>query len=98
MADVTVSQFAEVLKVPVERLLTQLDEAGIRVSGAEDTISDDAKMELLTFLRRAHGRTQERPRRARSRCSASRRARSRSRPRRAARAWSTSRSAARRRT
>jgi len=59
MADVTVSQFAEVLKVPVERLLTQLDEAGIQVSGANDTISDDAKMELLTFLRRAHGRTQE---------------------------------------
>ncbi|HKS53748.1 MAG TPA: translation initiation factor IF-2 [Steroidobacteraceae bacterium] len=59
MADVTVSQFAEVLKVPVERLLTQLDEAGIRVSGAEDTITDDAKMELLTFLRRAHGRTQD---------------------------------------
>ena len=59
MADVTVSQFAEVLKVPVERLLTQLDEAGIRVSGANDMISDDAKMELLTFLRRAHGRTQD---------------------------------------
>ena len=59
MADVTVSQFAEVLKVPVERLLTQLDEAGIQVSGAEDTISDEAKMELLTFLRRAHGRNAE---------------------------------------
>jgi translation initiation factor IF-2 len=59
MADVTVSQFADVLKVPVERLLTQLDEAGIRVAGADDTISDDAKMELLTFLRRAHGRTQD---------------------------------------
>ena len=59
MADVTVSQFAEVLKVPVERLLTQLDEAGITVSGADDTISDDAKMELLTFLRRSHGRTED---------------------------------------
>ncbi|HEU4600649.1 MAG TPA: translation initiation factor IF-2 [Steroidobacteraceae bacterium] len=59
MADVTVSQFAEVLKVPVERLLTQLDEAGITVSGADDTISDDAKMELLTFLRRTHGRTED---------------------------------------
>src|ERR1044072_5943974 len=58
MADVTVSQFAEVLKVPVERLLTQLDEAGIQVSGADATISDDAKMELLTFLRRSHGRTE----------------------------------------
>ena len=59
MADVTVSQFAEVLKVPVERLLTQLDEAGIQVSGADATISDEAKMELLTFLRRAHGRTED---------------------------------------
>ncbi len=56
MAEVTVAQFAEVLKVPVERLLTQLDEAGLKVSGAEDTISDDAKMELLTFLRRSHGK------------------------------------------
>ena len=56
MADVTVAQFAQVLRVPVERLLSQLDEAGIDVAGAEDTISDDAKLELLTHLRRAHGR------------------------------------------
>jgi translation initiation factor IF-2 len=59
MADVTVTQFAEVLKVPVARLLTQLDEAGITVAGAEATISDEAKMELLTFLRRAHGRGED---------------------------------------
>lgn len=59
MADVTVTQFAEVLKVPVDRLLTQLDEAGIQVAGAEATISDEAKMELLTFLRRAHGRKED---------------------------------------
>ena len=56
MADVTVTQFAHVLRVPVERLLSQLDEAGIDVTGADDTISDDAKLELLTHLRRAHGR------------------------------------------
>jgi translation initiation factor IF-2 len=55
MADVTVAQFAEVLKVPVDKLLSQLDEAGITVSGAEDTISDDAKLELLSYLRRSHG-------------------------------------------
>ena len=59
MAEVTVSQFAEVLKVPVERLITQLDEAGIKVSGAHDVISDEAKMELLTHLRRAHGRQED---------------------------------------
>src|SRR6202051_1420257 len=56
MADVNVRQFAEVLKVPVDRLLQQLDQAGIRVDGAEDMISEDAKHELLTHLRRSHGR------------------------------------------
>ncbi|MEL6446768.1 MAG: translation initiation factor IF-2 [Pseudomonadota bacterium] len=56
MAEVTVSQFAEVLKVPVEKLLSQLDEAGIQVAGADDTISEDAKMELLGYLRRQHGK------------------------------------------
>ncbi|MEP7246155.1 MAG: translation initiation factor IF-2 [Gammaproteobacteria bacterium] len=55
MAEVTVSQFAEVLKVPVDRLLVQLDQAGIKVGGPDDRISDDAKLELLTHLRRAHG-------------------------------------------
>jgi translation initiation factor IF-2 len=56
MADVTVAQFADVLKVPVDRLLSQLEEAGIAVKGAEDKISDEAKLELLTFLRESHGR------------------------------------------
>jgi translation initiation factor IF-2 len=55
MADVTVAQFAEVLKVPVDRLLQQLDQAGIKVDSAEDMISEDAKHELLTHLRRSHG-------------------------------------------
>ena len=55
MSDVTISQFAEVLKIPVEKLLSQLDQAGIAVRGADDVISDDAKRELLTHLRRAHG-------------------------------------------
>ena len=55
MADVTVAQFAEVLKVPVDRLLQQLDQAGIKVDSADDMISEDAKHELLTHLRRSHG-------------------------------------------
>jgi len=59
MADVTVTQFADALKVPVDKLLSQLDEAGIKVRGADDTISDEAKLELLTFLRRSHGREEE---------------------------------------
>jgi translation initiation factor IF-2 len=59
MSDVTVAQFAEVLKVPVDKLLKQLDEAGIRVGGADARISDEAKTELLSHLRRAHGRAAE---------------------------------------
>ena len=59
MSDVTIAQFAEVLKVSVDRLLSQLEEAGIDNAGAEAIISDDEKMELLTYLRRSHGRTGE---------------------------------------
>ena len=58
MADVTIAQFADVLKVPVEKLIIQLDEAGIKVDGSEDTISEDAKLELLTHLRRSHGQAE----------------------------------------
>ena len=59
MSDVTILQFAEVLKVPVERLLSQLEEACIDNGGADSVISDEAKLELLTYLRRSHGRKGE---------------------------------------
>jgi len=59
MADVTVAQFAEVLKVPVDKLLVQLEQAGIKVGGPQDRISDDAKLVLLTHLRRSHGQPEE---------------------------------------
>ncbi|MBM4221333.1 MAG: translation initiation factor IF-2, partial [Gammaproteobacteria bacterium] len=55
MSEVTVTQFADSLKIPVEKLLTQLGEAGIPVAGADAVISDAAKQDLLTYLRRAHG-------------------------------------------
>jgi translation initiation factor IF-2 len=55
MAEVTVQQFAEQIKVPLERLLVQLEEAGLaRRSGAE-TLSDDEKAQLLAHLKRLHG-------------------------------------------
>lgn len=59
MADVTVAQFADVLKVPVAKLISQLDEAGLKVNGSDDTISEDAKLNLLTYLRRSHGHQDE---------------------------------------
>ena len=91
MSDVTVAQFAEVLKVPVDRLLVQLESAGIQVAGPQALISDEAKLELLTHLRRAMAppspaRPREPPRRARSRWRARRRASSSRRARRVARA------------
>ena len=52
----TARELAEMLRVPVDRLLMQLGEAGIQVSGANDVISEDAKLELLTHLRRSHGK------------------------------------------
>ena len=59
MAEVTVAQFADVLRVPVDKLLEQLDQAGIKVAGANAAISDDAKLELLNHLRRSHGQNEQ---------------------------------------
>ena len=55
MAEVTVRQFAEVVGTPVERLLTQLAEAGIPIVDPDIAISDDQKLQLLTHLRHSHG-------------------------------------------
>ncbi|MGH8292330.1 MAG: translation initiation factor IF-2 [Gammaproteobacteria bacterium] len=55
MAEVTVRQFAEVVGTPVERLLTQLAEAGISIADPDIAISDDQKLQLLTHLRHSHG-------------------------------------------
>jgi len=58
MSDVTIRQFADVVGLPVDRLLAQLDEAGLSIEGADDTISDQEKMQLLTYLRRSHGKSE----------------------------------------
>ena len=57
MTDVTVRQFADVVGLPVDRLMVQLDEAGLKISGADDTISDTEKMKLLSYLRKSHGKS-----------------------------------------
>ena len=54
-AAVTVAQFADVLKVPVERLLEQLAEAGVDIKDADALVDDDTKMVLLNHLQRRHG-------------------------------------------
>jgi translation initiation factor IF-2 len=57
MSEVTVKQFADVVGVPVERLLLQLGEAGIAVKSADEIISDQEKQRLLAHLRQ-HRRTE----------------------------------------
>ena len=54
MADVSVTQFADVVGISVDRLLEQLNEAGVKVSSAEATITDEEKMTLLGFLKAKH--------------------------------------------
>jgi len=56
MTEVTVKQFAEVVGVPTDRLLTQLGEAGLDISDENATITDSEKTRLLEFLRQSHGK------------------------------------------
>jgi translation initiation factor IF-2 len=56
MASVTVKQFAEDLRVPVDRLLAQLREAGLAHREVEDSISEEDKVLLLEHLRSRRGK------------------------------------------
>ena len=56
MSKKTVRQLAEIIKIPLGRLLVQLKEAGINASSAEDEISEDEKSQLLAHLRHRHGK------------------------------------------
>ncbi len=58
MAEVTVKQFADVVGIPVARLLEQLKEAGITFSDVDTIIGDKDKTELLGYLRGKHGSAQ----------------------------------------
>ncbi len=55
MSQVTIAQFAEVVKIPADRLLEQLASAGVTKNSIEDEISEEEKMKLLGFLRESHG-------------------------------------------
>ncbi|WP_290567287.1 translation initiation factor IF-2 [Algiphilus sp.] len=51
MPSVTVRDFATEVKLPVDALLTQLQEAGIKVENADSTLSDADKAALLQHIR-----------------------------------------------
>ncbi|MGE0623560.1 MAG: translation initiation factor IF-2 [Pseudomonadales bacterium] len=55
MSDVTVKQLAETVGTPVDRLLKQMQEAGLAHSTDDELVSDEEKQKLLTFLKASHG-------------------------------------------
>jgi translation initiation factor IF-2 len=61
MAEVTVSQLAGVVGVPVDRLLAQMKQAGLQHNSADQTVSDEEKQKLLTFLKSSHGESTVEP-------------------------------------
>ena len=56
MSDITVKQLAADVGIPVDRLLAQLEEAGLKKGGAEDAVSEEEKLQLLSHLRESHGK------------------------------------------
>ena len=59
MREVTVSQLASDVGIPVDRLLKQLSDAGVAKQNAEDVISEPEKVTLLNHLRRSHGKDEK---------------------------------------
>jgi translation initiation factor IF-2 len=55
MADLSVTDLAKMVGVPVERLLEQIKEAGLPQEKATDRISNDHRSKLLAFLKSRHG-------------------------------------------
>lgn len=58
MSEVTVRQLADVVGISLDRLISQLGDAGLDVSGADDILNDDEKLKLLTHLRHSHGKNE----------------------------------------
>ena len=55
MADVKISELAKTVGVSVDKLLSQIKEAGLPHAKSDELISNDDKNTLLVFLRRSHG-------------------------------------------
>ena len=55
MTDQTVNTLAATVGVPAERLLSQMEEAGLTRRAATDAVSDDERKTLLSHLQKSHG-------------------------------------------
>ncbi|KAF1687763.1 translation initiation factor IF-2 [Pseudoxanthomonas broegbernensis] len=52
----TIRKLAELVNTPVEKLLEQLAEAGMKFGGPDQVVTSAEKIKLLGFLRRTHGK------------------------------------------
>ena len=61
MAQVTVEQLAETVGASVDRLLSQMKDAGLPHVGADEAVSEEDKQTLLTHLKKSHGEKADAP-------------------------------------
>ena len=59
MSDMRVKDLAGTVGITAERLVEQLNEAGINVSEPDDLITEDQKQTLLKFLQQRHGKSSD---------------------------------------
>ncbi|MBO6564021.1 MAG: translation initiation factor IF-2 [Pseudomonadales bacterium] len=62
MAEETVGKLADTVGTPTERLLLQIEEAGLPQRSVDDVIREDEKEQLLAFLKKSHGDEEGSPR------------------------------------
>ena len=61
MSEVTVKQLANDIGAPVDRLLKQIIDAGLKSRDESGVVSDVEKQTLLDFLKKSHGETEGEP-------------------------------------
>ena len=59
MSEVKVKQLAGDVGIPVDLLLSQLENAGLKKSDGEDIVTESEKTQLLTHLRESHGKKEK---------------------------------------
>jgi len=61
MAQVTVEQLAETVGASVDRLLSQMKDAGLPHASADEAVSEEDKQTLLAHLKKSHGERVDAP-------------------------------------
>lgn len=61
MAEVTVTELAATVGASVERLLSQMEQAGLPHKAGDEPVSDEEKQKLLAYLKSLHGEKSSEP-------------------------------------